>query len=137
MVTQITPTSAKAWSPDLTAVAPRDAVPDALVLLTSTVAGRVEGDEPAIRVMFVDDAAATFVAEGAPIPEADPDLAETLVYTGKVSQLLRLSREQFVQPNAQQLLAESVRRAVTKAANTAYIAQAAPVAPAVTRRPGC
>lgn len=132
MATETTVTSAKAWSPDLQAIAPRDAVPDALILQTSTVAGSVEGDEPAVRVMFVDDAAAGFAAEGTAIPEADPDLAETLVHTGKVSQLIRLSREQFNQPNAQELLAESVRRAVTTAANVAYVAQAAPVAPATT-----
>lgn len=132
MATETTGTSAQAWSPDLSSVAPRDAIPNALILQTSTVAGQVEGDAPAVRVMYVDDAAAGFVAEGAAIPEAAPDLAETLVYTGKVSQLLRLSREQFVQPNAQALLSESVARAVTKAADVAYVAQAAPTSPAVT-----
>ena len=132
MATETTITSAKAWSPDLTAYVASDVIPDALILQTATVAGFVDGDEPAVRVPFVDDAAATFVAEGAPIPEADPDLAEVLVYTGKVSQLVRLSREQFNQPNASRLLADSVRRAVTTAANAAYIAQAAPTPPAVT-----
>lgn len=132
MATETTVTSAKAWAPDLTAYVATDVIPDALILQTSTVAGRVEGDDVAIRVPYVDDAAATFIAEGDPIPEADPDLSETLVYTGKVSQLIRLSREQFNQPNASRLLADSVRRAVTTAANLAYIAQAAPVDPAVT-----
>jgi len=92
-------------------------------LQTSVVAGSVEGDQPAVRAQYVDDAAATFVAEGAAIPEADPDLAEVVVHTGKVSQLIRLSREQFGQPNASTLLGESVRRAVTKVANAAYISQ--------------
>lgn len=130
--TETTLTSAKAWSPDVTAIAPRDGVPDALVLQTSTVAGRVEGDDVAVRVMFVDDATAGFVPEGQEISEADPDLSECVVMTGKIAQLIRLSREQFVQPNAQELLAESVRRAVTRAADVAYIAQAAPIGPAVT-----
>lgn len=126
MVTQTTPTSARAWAPDVNAVAPDDAVPDALILATSTIAGTVEGDAPAVRVQYVDDAAAGFVAEGNAIPEADPDLSETLVYTGKVSQLVRLSREQFGQENASDLISESVARAVTKAGNAAYIAQAHP-----------
>ena len=132
MATETTLTSAKAWSPDVTAVAPDIAVPDALILQTSTVAGSVEGDQPAVRVQYVDDASAGFVAEGATISEADPNLAEVLVYTGKIAQLIRLSREQWSQPNASQLLSVSVARAVTRAANVAYLAQAAPTGPAVT-----
>jgi hypothetical protein len=37
-------------------------------------------------------------------PRADPDLAETLVYTGKVAQLIWLSWEQFTQPNTSGML---------------------------------
>jgi HK97 family phage major capsid protein len=132
VATHTTVTSDKAWSPDLHTFAPSDVIPDALVLLTSNVAGSIEGDEPAVRVAYVDDDAAEFVAEGAPIPESDPELAETLVHTGKVSQLIRLSREQWSQAGAANLLSESVRRAVVKRANEAYISQAAPTAPAVT-----
>ena len=134
--THTTTNSTKAWSPDLTAVAPTDAVPDALVLATSLVVGRVEGDEPAVRVQYVDDDTAGFVAEGAAIDEAEPDLAEVLGHTGKVAQLIRLSREQFTQPNASSLLSDSVARAVTKAANIAYVRQLAPSSPAVTPPPG-
>jgi len=132
MATETTVTSANAWSPDQHSFAASEVIPDALILATSTVAGRIEGDAPAVRVAYVDDAAATFTAEGAPIPEADPALSEVLVYTGKVSQLVRLSREQWQQEGVPLQLSESVRRAVTTAANTAYIAQAAPVGPAVT-----
>lgn len=132
MATETTITSAKAWSPDVTAVAPADALPEALILLTSTVVGSIEGDEPAVRVQYVDDASAGFVAEGADIGEADPDLAETLVYTGKVAQLVKLSREQMAQDGADDLLSASVRRAVTRAANIAYARQIAPTAPATT-----
>jgi len=132
MATESTLTSATAWSPDVTAYAPLDVVPDALILLTSTVAGAVEGDAPAVRVAYATDAAAGFVAEGAAIAEADPGLDECVVYTGKVSQLIRLSREQWLQPNTSTMLAASVARAIAKAGNTAYLAQGAPVAPAVT-----
>lgn len=132
MATETTATSAKAWAPDIRFVPAQDAVPDALILATSTVAGNIEGDAPSVRVPYVDDAAATFVAEGANIPEADPALSEVTVYTGKVSQLVRLSREQWAQEDAETLLSESVARAVTTAANAAYISQAAPTSPAVT-----
>jgi HK97 family phage major capsid protein len=132
MATETTLTSAKAWSPDVTAIAPDLAVPDALILATSTVSGNIEGDEPACRCQYVDDASAGFVAEGATISESNPNLAEVLVYTGKIAQLIRLSREQFSQPNASQLLSVSVARAVTRAANIAYLAQPNPVGPAVT-----
>lgn len=131
-MTETTLTSAKAWGPDITAVPPSEAVPDALILQTSTVAGTIEGDAPLVRVQWVDDADASFTAEGETIDTADPGLAERLVPTGKVAQIIRLSREQWLQPNASELLSASVTRAVTKAGNAAYIAQAAPTSPAVT-----
>ena len=129
---ELTTNSAKAWSPDVHSFAPTDVIPDALVLQTSLVSGNIEGDEPVLRVAYVDDDDAGFVAEGAEIPEGDPELAEVTVATGKVAQLVRVSREQWLQQGTSGLLSESVRRAVTKAANLAYIAQPAPTAPAVT-----
>lgn len=132
MATETTLTSAKAWAPDLTAVPPADAVPDALILQTSTVSGEIEGDAPLVRVQYIDDATAAFTAEGTTITEADPGLSECVVATGKVAQIIRLSREQFAQPNASELLSTSVARAVTKAGNLAYISQVAPTSPAVT-----
>lgn len=132
MAIATTKTSADAWSPDITAVAPTDAVPDALILHTSTVAGEIEGDAPLVRVQYVDDADASFTAEGELITEDDPGLSERVVPTGKVAQLIKLSREQWAQPNASDLLSASVTRAVTKAGNAAYINQVAPTSPAVT-----
>lgn len=132
MATETTTTSAKAWAPDASEFAASEAVPEALILSTSTVAGKIEGDAPMLRVAYVDDDAAQFSAEGDVIPEANPALNEVAVSTGKVTQLVRLSREQYEQPGTASELSVSVRRAVTKAANTAYLQQAAPVAPAVT-----
>lgn len=132
MATETTVTSAKAWSPDITAYAASDVIPDALVLQCSTVLGYVEGDEPLLRVAYVDDAAADFVAEGNAIPEADPALSEVTVATGKVAQLVRLSREQYVNEATSDKMAESVARAVTRRANTAFVSQVAPTSPAVT-----
>ncbi|NYI78710.1 phage major capsid protein [Nocardioides panzhihuensis] len=130
MATETTTTSAKAWAPDAYFAA-SDAVPDALINSTSTIAGDVDGDAPVVRVAYVDDAEAQITPEGDPIPEADPDLAEVLVATIKVTQLLRLSAEQWNQDRAAGMLSESVARAVTKRANLAYLQQPAPVAPAV------
>lgn len=132
MATETTLNSAKAWSPDLITFAASDVIPDALILTTSVVSGNIEGDQPAVRAAYVDDAAATFTAEGATISESDPGLSEVLVYTGKVSQLVRISREQWVQQGTSGLLSESVRRAVVTRANLAYIGQAAPTSPATT-----
>lgn len=132
MATHTTPTSSQAWSPDVTTFLPSEVIPEALVMQASTVSGRIEGDEPLLRVAFVDDDNADFVAEGTEIPEADPVLSEITVATGKVAQLVRLSREQYVQSNAATMLSDSVRRAVVKRADLAFISQAAPVGPAVT-----
>lgn len=129
--TETTATSAIAWSPDVTTFTAGDVVPASLILQTSTVAGAVEGDAPSVRVAYATDAAAGFVSEGAPIDEADPGLDECVVYTGKVAQLLHLSREQWSQKGTADMLSQSVQRAITRAANIAYLAQVAPVAPAV------
>lgn len=132
MATITTTLSTSGWSPDVTEVAPGDAVPDALILQTSTVAGDVEGDAVAVHCVYVDDADAGFVPEGQTISEATPNLAQCTVFTGKVAQLVRLSREQYSHANVSEQLSVSVSRAVTRAANTAYVAQPAPVSPAVT-----
>ncbi|WP_061914310.1 phage major capsid protein [Dietzia papillomatosis] len=136
MATETTNTSSKAWSPDVTAFAASEVIGDALVLQASTVAGRIEGDEPVLRVAYVDDDAAEFVAEGVEIPEADPVLSEVTVATGKVAQLVRVSAEQYAQNGAAAMLSESVRRAVIKRADTAFLNQAAPLAPAMTPAAG-
>lgn len=131
-----TSTSATAWSPDIFSFAAEDTFPEALILQTSTVVGSVEGDAPMVRVAYVDDDEAQFTAEGAPIPEAEPTLSEVLVPTGKVTQLVRLSREQWAQPGASEKLSASVRRAVVKKANEAYLTQPAPTSPAISPAAG-
>jgi HK97 family phage major capsid protein len=127
-----TATAPRAWAMDVRGLPASDVVPDALVLLTSTVSGFVNGDAPSVRVPYVTDAAAGFVAEAATIAEATPTLSEVTVYTGKVAQLVRLSSEQYGQADTASLLTDSVRRAVTNAANIAYLSQVAPTGPAVT-----
>lgn len=132
MATETTKTSAIAWRPDVSTFAASDVIPDAIILQASNVSGSIEGDAPAVRVAYVDDASAQFTAEADTIPEANPTLNETLVYTGKITQLIRLSNEQYRQPGTSGELSNSVRRAVIRKANEAFLAQVAPTAPAVT-----
>lgn len=127
-----TSSSAKAWSPDVAVHHSQDVVPEALILQTATLAGSIEGDEPSVRVAYVDDASAQFSAEGAAIPEAEPELNEILVHTGKISQLIRVTREQFHQEGTAQQLSDSVRRSILRKANEAYLTQVAPTSQAVT-----
>lgn len=126
-----TPGTGGAWSPDIQAFAPSDVIPTALILECSTLAGTVEGDDPAVRVGYVDDDQAQFTAEGSEIPEAAPQLAEVLVHTAKVTQLVRVSREQYQQASTATQLSQSVARAITRRADLAFANEPAPTAPAV------
>jgi HK97 family phage major capsid protein len=129
--TATTVNSAKGWAPDVITFAAADVIPDALILQCSTVAGEVQGDQPVVRVAYVDDDEAQFSAEGSLIPEGEPALSEKLVHTAKVTQLVRLSREQWLQTNTATQLAQSVSRAVTRRGDIAFVAEPAPVGPAV------
>lgn len=122
MSTHTTSTSATAWSPDITAFPAGDVIADALVLNHATVLAEVEGDEPALRVAFVDDDEAEIVDEGTAFDEAEPTLTEAVVNTVKVGQLLRVSREQFNQAGTSNELATSVQRSVIKKADQLFIA---------------
>lgn len=126
MATQTTLTASKAWRPDQNVFNPADVVPDALILQHSTVAGVIEGDAPALRVAYVTDDTAQFTAEAADIPEANPTLDEVLVYTAKITQLVRLSQEQYHQQGTAGELSQSVQRAITKKGNEAFLTQPAP-----------
>lgn len=129
--TATTSNSAAAWRPDLYAFAPTDVVGEALIIRTSTHAGQVEGDAPSIRVAYVTDDEAVFKAEGADLDEGNPALSEVLIHTAKITQLVRLSREQYSQEGTADQLASSVARAIIRRADLAYVAEAAPAGPAV------
>lgn len=128
--TATTTNSAAAWRPDLFTFEPANVVPDALILGHTHVAGAIEGDQPVIRVAYAVDDDADFVAEGATIDEAEPELNEALVYTRKFAQLVRLTREQYRQSGTPEELANSISRAMTRKADNALLSQAAPVSPA-------
>ncbi len=117
---------------DVKGVAPKDVIPEALILETSTKAGHVDGDAPAVRVPFVSlDGAAAFIPEGDGIPETDPDDTEVVIHTGKIASLIAVSREQHGQEDAAALLSDAMREDLVRKANKAFLAQAAPD-PAVT-----
>lgn len=124
MATQTTLTSAKAWAPDRGIFNPGDVIPDALLLKHSIVGGIIEGDQPLLRVAYVDDTEATVTAEGEAIAESDPTLDEVLVSTSKVTKLVRLSREQWVQEGAANELSQSVQRAIINKADSIFLNQA-------------
>lgn len=126
MATISTPNTPAAWGPDVVAYPATDVIPEALILQTSTVVGSIEGDDPAVRVPWVDaDDTVGFVAEGAPIPENASTYSETVVRTGKVATLGKFSREQLEQPNAATLVVNALSRSVINKANTAYLGNAA------------
>ena len=128
-----TTTSAKAWAPDIQAFLPSEVIPDALIFQGATVVTQeLDGDGPLARIPWVDDASASFVAEGASIDESEPDLAEVLVATGKIAQLIPVSNEQFFQDSTAQRLSDSVRRAIMVKANQAFLSQVAPPTGTVT-----
>uniref|UniRef100_UPI00111C5733 phage major capsid protein n=1 Tax=Mycobacterium avium TaxID=1764 RepID=UPI00111C5733 len=99
-------------------------------------AGEVEGDEPAVRVPAVNlDDSTGFVPEGDDINEADPDLSELVILTGKVAVLVRLSREQLAQPAALDVISAEIKRSMLAKVDWAFLQQPSPVAPE-THPPG-
>lgn len=112
----------KAAFPDVQQFTPSDIIPEALVLSTSTPAAFVEGDAPSVRVPFVaEDPEAGFVPEGENIDEVEPRLSEMVVNTNKIAVLHALSREAYRHEGVEQLLTDSVKRAVVNKADAAYL----------------
>lgn len=129
-----TANSAFPWRPDISVFHAADIVPEALINQCSTVSGVVEGDAPSLRVAYIDDDEAVFKAEGEELDEAEPDLAECVIYTGKITQLIRVTREQYYQNGTADQLAQSTARALVRKADEAFLAQPDP-APSATNPP--
>ncbi|MHA7650568.1 hypothetical protein ACX9NE_13205 [Mycobacterium sp. ML4] len=66
-----------------------------------------------------------FKAEAAELDESEPDLSEVLIHTAKLTQ-----------PSTADQLAHSVNRAIIRPADIGFVAEAAPVGPAVAPMPG-
>lgn len=132
MTTVTTPTSPKAFALDVLGLAPEQTIPQSVLILATTKAGTVEGDEPFVRVPAVNlDDSTGFVPEGNDIDEAEPDLSELLIGTGKIAVLVRTSREQLAQPAALDVISAEIKRSVLAKVDWALLQQPAPVAPAV------
>lgn len=132
MTTVTTTGSPKAWGLDVLGIKPDQVIPEALILGITSKAGFVEGDSPAVRVpaIRIDPDDIGFVPEGANIEEADPDLAELVLMTGKIAHLIKVSREQIAQPEALTTILNGQKRALIAKADWAMLQTPAPVAPA-------
>jgi HK97 family phage major capsid protein len=103
-------------------------VPEALLLRTATVNAEITGDQPALHVAYVKDSrdvtghdGATYIAEGADIPDEAPALDEVTVQTKKISRLVTVSNEQFGQGGTAGAIAASVARDIIAKADASYL----------------
>lgn len=117
----------KAAFPDQTTIEPLQAIPGALVLTQSTVSGSVQGDQPSVRIAYVDeDPDPDVVAEGGDIDAKDPKLSELVVTTHKVGIITVVSNEAYSYQNATRLLGNSLARAVTAKSDRLFLQTPAP-----------
>ncbi|WP_168702107.1 phage major capsid protein [Gordonia paraffinivorans] len=119
--TATTSNSDAAWRPDVSVFAPVDTVPEAVLLQASTVSGEIIGDAPSLRVGYVTDDDAAVTPEGQEIDESEPTLDEVVVKTSKITQLVRISNEQWRQQGTSDQLAQSVRRALIKKSDILFL----------------
>lgn len=125
MTTITTAVADTAWRPDSVFFAPTDAVPGALLLQASTVAGHIEGDQPSIRVGFVKDAeSADYTNEGVAITDDEPDLDEVLLHSKRITRLVTLSTQQYRQPETATQVSMSVARDLIQKADNAFLGDA-------------
>lgn len=116
--------TAKALHLDTEGVAPRDVIPNALILNTSARAGAVTGDEPQVRVPFVSlEDQPHWIQEGALVHPGNVESTEVVIGTGKVGILVGVSREQYAQGQAASLLSDAVRSAIVRKSNRLYLTQ--------------
>ena len=136
MTVKVTADVGKPYAADVHTFALSDVVGDAAILKHSTVSGEIHGDEPALRIGYAGSATATVVAEGEEVPEVGVDLDELVVQTVKVASLMTYSRELGRQPKSPDELAQAMARAVREKLDLLFLAQAAPVSPAVSPAAG-
>lgn len=108
--------------PDVQHFRPDDIIPEALVMSTSIIGTTVQGDAPSVRVPFVaEDPEAGFVPEGENIDEVEPKLSELVVNTNKIAVIHAVSREAYTHTGVEDMLTNSLRRAVVRKADAAYL----------------
>jgi hypothetical protein len=119
--------SPRSWRPEVvSSFNASDLVPYSLLPRASTIAGQVEGDQPALRVPYVSaDPTAGLPAEGATISDALPVLDEVVVNTKKIAALVRVGRESVMAGAPISTLFDSFTRTLTRSASTAFLSNAA------------
>lgn len=121
MATIVTTDAKGIWG-DSTLLRPEDVLTDALIVSQAQQATPINGDSEQVRVPYIGaDAQATITAEGAEIQESNPDVDEMTFKTVKLALLCRVSNEAATSSVANNLIANSVRRAVTAAADQLFI----------------
>lgn len=130
-----TNTAPRGFAPDIVAFTAQEAVPEALILKASTLVARnFVGDAPSVLVPWVREDSASWAAEGAELDLTPPGFSQIAINVRKVTQYFTISNELWHGENTQnpEVLSTSSMRAVTKAANTAFIqAIATPANPLV------
>ncbi|WP_129658571.1 phage major capsid protein [Rothia halotolerans] len=128
-----TTNSPKGFAPDEVHFQPSEAVPEALLMLASTIVNTtLEGDAPAVRIPWIrddrqvtlnpaDNSSPVFTPEGKNLAVYQPPVAETVVSVRKLTQLSHISREMWDSGSNAQLLSQWSQRAVTRAADTAFL----------------
>ena len=102
-MTTMTTTDQKSLYPDQVFTY-TEVVPEALLLnpAVATMAGEIEGDKPMVRVPYIKtDPVATFVAEGAEIPDGVGMLDEVTLTTGKLALLIQRITPQHIERGEQ------------------------------------
>ena len=125
-MTTMTTTDQKSLYPDQVFTY-TEVVPEALLLnpAVATMAGAIEGDKPMVRVPYIKtDPVATFVAEGAEIPDGGGMLDEVTLTTGKLALLIQRSNESASFNMPSQLIAAGVSRAIVNQADAALLTNA-------------
>jgi HK97 family phage major capsid protein len=132
MAVMKTPESVKGLAMDKLGLAPQQAIPDSVLIRCTTKAAQIEGDEPVVRVPFINlDASVGFVKEADLIPESNPEQKELTLLTGKIAVFFTASHEQLKQDAAQELISHEIRRSMLAKVDWALLQQPAPTAPDV------
>jgi len=121
-----TPQIPEGWRPNVVSTFdPDDQIPEALIITCTSRAGEIEGDAPRVLVPYVKtDAAADFIAEGAPIPVTAGAYDQVAIDTHKVSVLSTFAREVLEQPQAATRIVNSMRRSIVRKADQAFLSNA-------------
>src|SRR5262245_23152877 len=119
----ITPDAPQSMRPDVHYFPAEDLLDDALIVTATTKAGVVAGDQPVVRVPFVDIEGVDFFPEGAEIDTVPIDSREAVIATGALAVITLVSVDQHAQPGVTNLLSNELRRSMVEKADHALLSQ--------------